>query len=90
MNHVKVVGVRVGEALYEKIEAYAKTRGLSISEAVRRVLEEYFGGEKTLDEFIAARVIANDEIFFRIVKAKLEINPNLKTPLEAILREFRG
>jgi len=83
------VTIRIGYDLRRMLEKYAEEKGMNLSEALRHILEDYFYGYKRgLDDFIAAKVIANETLFLRIVKAKLTITPNVREVLKAIIKEF--
>ena len=41
----KVVTVRVSFELYRKMELYSKNHGMTVSEFVRRAIEDYLNGE---------------------------------------------
>jgi len=45
VERTKVVTVRVSFELYRKMELYSKNHGMTISEFVRRAIEDYLNGE---------------------------------------------
>jgi len=83
------VTIRIGYDLRKMLEKYAEEKGMNLSEALRHILEDYFYGYKRgLDDFIAAKVIANETLFLRIIKAKLTITPDIAVIVKEILKEF--
>jgi len=85
----KFIGVKLERELFELIENFAKTKNITISEAVRTVIREYFEGYRhSLDEFIVSKIIANDELFYNSVKAKLLVDEKARVVIKEILKEI--
>jgi len=85
----KRITVRLSRELHEVIENYAKTRGTTISDAIRTIVVEYFEGYKhSLNDYVIAKVIANDELFYNLVKAKLLVDERARVILREILKEL--
>ena len=85
----KQIAVRLDEDLYELIKNYACTKNISFSEALREIIRSFFKDYTgDLNRFIVAKIIANDELFYNAVKAKILVDPSAKTLIKAILREL--
>jgi len=85
----RYVPIRMDESLYRLIENFAKTKNITVSEAVRTIIREYFNNDRhELSDYIVSKAIANDELFYNLVKAKLLVDERAKVILREILKEL--